>query len=287
MQRELTVDGHRLVALETNPDNTSEPTILLHGFTHSPAFWRTDPVFAAIGPSYALTLPGHRPGAFPPGMRGEQLTAELLAQVLSGAIRQLIGVTPATLVGFSTGAFAALAIAAYQPGLARRIVSISGFAQGRWTGGLGLHQHLVRLGPPGRALSRALIRPSQASTQSFRQIFDYFVVDRAGFQAYPQLDQLLCDLYGPWRDTDLADMQIYYYAMAGLDISPLLAQIQAPTLALTGDRDPIVPPDQSRLIASQVPRGDLEVISGAGHILVAERTAEYTRILQSWLARTR
>ena len=287
MQRELTVDGHRLVALESNTDSTGDPIILLHGFSHSPVFWRSDPVFAALGPCYALTLPGHPPGAFPPDMRSDQLTAELIARVLSVAIRQLIGVTPATLVGLSTGAFAALAIAAYQPGLARRIVSISGFAQGRWTGGLGLHQHLVRLGAPGRALSRALIRPSQANLESFRQIFDYFVVDRAGFQAYPQLDQMLRDLYEPWRDTDLADMQIYYYAMADMDIRPLLPQIQVPTLALTGDRDPIVPPDQSRLIASLVPRGDLEVISGAGHMLVAERTAEYTRIIQNWLARTR
>lgn len=287
MQRELFVDGHRLVALELNTESTGEPLILLHGFGHSPIFWRTDPVFAGRGPCYALTLPGHLPGAFPDGMRSEQLTAELIAHLLGGAIRQLIGVTPATLVGLSTGGFAALAVAAYEPGLVRRVVSISGFVQGRWHGGVGLHQQLVRLGPPGRALSRALIRPSQASVAGFRQIFDYIVADRAAFLAYPQLDTLLHDLYEHWRSNDLDAMQIYYQAMPNIDISPLLPRIQAATLALTGDRDPIVPPDQSRLIAAGVPRADLEVIPGAGHMLFAERTAEYTRILQAWLARTR
>lgn len=287
MQRELFVDGHRLVALGSHTESTGEPLILLHGFGHSPVFWRTDPVFAGRGPCYALTLPGHRPGAFPDGMRSEQLTAELIAHVLAGAIRQLIGVTPATLVGLSTGGFAALAVAAYEPGLVRRAVSISGFVQGRWGGGLGLHQHLVRLGPPGRALSRALIRPSQASIASMRQIFDYVVADRSAFHAYPQLEPLLHDLYEHWQATDLAALQLYYQAMPDVDISPLLPRIQAATLALTGDRDPIVPPDQSRLIAARVPRADLEVIPGAGHLLFAERTAEYTRILRGWLERTR
>ena len=69
-------------------------------------------------------------------------------------------------------------------------------------------------------------------------------------------------------------------------VKPLLPQIQAPTLALAGDRDPIVPPDESRKIASLVPSTELAMIPDAGHVPFLERPKEYRAALSSWLEKT-
>jgi pimeloyl-ACP methyl ester carboxylesterase len=67
----------------------------------------------------------------------------------------------------------------------------------------------------------------------------------------------------------------------------LLPRITAPTLVVAGNCDPIVPPEQSRLIASRVPNAELVLIRGAGHIPFMERANEYQRALGDWMRRTR
>ena len=64
----------------------------------------------------------------------DSLTVEMIVHVLTAAIRNLVGNQSVILVGHSTGGFAALAIAAHTPEIVRCVVSISGFAQGIWTG---------------------------------------------------------------------------------------------------------------------------------------------------------
>ncbi|GAB4188693.1 MAG: alpha/beta fold hydrolase [Roseiflexaceae bacterium] len=287
MQRELFVEGHRLVALPLNTNATGEPVILLHGIGLSPAWWRTDEVFVNYGPCYALSLPGHAPGAFPAGFSASQINPETIARVVAGAVRQLVGVTPTTLAGVSTGGFAALTVAAYEPGLVRRVVCISGFAQGTWHGILRFYQIAARLGALGRALFHAGMNYGRRSPDSLRQVFEYFVADRAAMAAYPRLAELVANVFPDWSSHDLDAMMLYYRAMPEINISPQLAQVHAPTLVLTGDRDPIIPPDQAVLLARGLPKADLEVISGAGHLLSVERPAEYARILHGWLGRMR
>ncbi|HEU4323082.1 MAG TPA: alpha/beta hydrolase [Roseiflexaceae bacterium] len=287
MQRELFVDGHRLVALPLNTNATGEPVILLHGINLSPAFWRTDEVFVNYGPCYALSLPGHAPGAFPAGFSADQITPETIARVVAGAVRQLVGVTPATLAGISTGGFAALSVAAYEPGLVRRVVCISGFAEGHWHGVLRFYQIFARLGAVGRALFHAGMNRGRRSPADLREVFEYFVADRTAMAAYPRLAELVANVFPDWCSHDLDAMMLYYRAMPEINIGPQLPQISAPTLVMTGDRDPIISPDQALLLARSLPKADLEVLTGAGHLLSVERPAEYARILHNWLGRMR
>jgi pimeloyl-ACP methyl ester carboxylesterase len=50
-------------------------------------------------------------------------------------------------------------------------------------------------------------------------------------------------------------------------------RIDAPTLVMCGDRDPLVPVDQARDLARQVRRGRLFVAPGSGHAVLAEQPA--------------
>jgi pimeloyl-ACP methyl ester carboxylesterase len=49
--------------------------------------------------------------------------------------------------------------------------------------------------------------------------------------------------------------------------------VRQPTLVLTGDDDPIVPPANSRILASLIPGAQLEVIAGGGHLMLFDSPA--------------
>jgi poly(3-hydroxyalkanoate) depolymerase len=63
---------------------------------------------------------------------------------------------------------------------------------------------------------------------------------------------------------------------------PWLHRIRQPTLVLSGAADPIVPPVNARILAGRIPNAELEIVPGAGHLLlmdhaepVAERIATF------------
>jgi poly(3-hydroxyalkanoate) depolymerase len=61
-------------------------------------------------------------------------------------------------------------------------------------------------------------------------------------------------------------------AAAGWSSLPRLHRIRMPTLVLSGADDPIVPPANARLLARRIPGAELEIVSGAGHLLLMEQT---------------
>lgn len=56
-----------------------------------------------------------------------------------------------------------------------------------------------------------------------------------------------------------------YTATLDLDLRPLLAGINIPTLVLHGEADRIVPADSSRWLAAQLPQNHLHILPNAGH----------------------
>ena len=62
-----------------------------------------------------------------------------------------------------------------------------------------------------------------------------------------------------------------------------LAQIQASTLVVTGDRDALVPAENSRRLAKRIPGAKLVEFSGAGHCFPVEQPAEVAGLIQGFL----
>jgi pimeloyl-ACP methyl ester carboxylesterase len=282
------IEGHTLAALPINPGAAGEPVILVHGVTGNIAIWQVDPLPFVLeqGPCYALSLPGHYPAAFPPGFQQEQLTAEMLARIMAETIRRLVGERTVTLIGHSTGGFAVLNIAARFPGLARRVVSIAGFAHGRWTGFMGFYQRLVRMGNPGRAVFKSVYKLAGASPRIFKSVLRVYAADVYALYANPESAEALEESLYNFQHLDLDAMAQYYTVMPNIDITALLPCIQAPTLAIAGERDPTVPPDQSRGIASLVPNAELALIQGARHLSFLEHPVGYQTALSAWLKKT-
>jgi pimeloyl-ACP methyl ester carboxylesterase len=78
-----------------------------------------------------------------------------------------------------------------------------------------------------------------------------------------------------------ADLQ--YQAFAEFDGSKALANIQAPTLVMTGDLDRLVSPRNSKFIAGLIPGARLIVIPGCGHRMMWEATDECVGFVTEFL----
>ena len=54
---------------------------------------------------------------------------------------------------------------------------------------------------------------------------------------------------------------------------------EAPTLVVSGDRDPATPPEHGRSIADSVPGARFENLAGASHLANIERPEAVTRLI--------
>jgi pimeloyl-ACP methyl ester carboxylesterase len=286
--RTLYVNGHSLVASALNPHQPGQPTILLHRITASIAAWSAQEAapWLATGPCFSLSLPGHFPARFPVGFDEHDIDAEMIADTLSAGIRALVGDTPVTLVGHSTGGFAALAVAATAPQQVQRVVSVSGFARGQWTGVLGWNQRTVRAGRIGQGLFRALYDLCRQTRRIFKASLRIYVYDTARFYAYPGLDDYLTRCLPNYRGLDLHAMAHYFARMPELDISSWLPRISVPMLLVTGANDPTVPATESVRIARRMPRATLRTLPECGHLPALEQPAALEAVVRPWLAAT-
>ena len=78
-----------------------------------------------------------------------------------------------------------------------------------------------------------------------------------------------------------ADLQ--YQAFAEFDGSKVLANIQVPTIVMTGDLDRLVSPRNSKFIAGLIPGARLIVIPGCGHRMMWEATEECVGFVTEFL----
>ena len=59
--------------------------------------------------------------------------------------------------------------------------------------------------------------------------------------------------------------------------------IRRPTLVLTGDDDPIVPPANSRILAAALPDARMHVVRGGGHLMLFDSPAEVAPVIGDFL----
>lgn len=74
-------------------------------------------------------------------------------------------------------------------------------------------------------------------------------------------------------------------AIMGLDTRAALARIACPTLIVGGTEDPGAPADALRAMCQQIPRAELLLIEGAGHLSSIDHEAVFTEALEGFLSR--
>ena len=283
--KEMNIANHKIVAKVFNEDKTGIPVIFIHGITATIDFWEPlqTPIFRNNFRWYSLSLPGHYPAQLPTDFHKDSLTADMIAQVLTYAIKELVGNEPVILAGHSTGGFAALAIAANNPEIVAGVISIAGFAQGRWTGALGIFQKLARLGPIGRILFKMNFKILASNLWIYRAGVGLYAKDRMAVFSNPNFKSVVNIAYNGTKELEVNSLLPLFNRLPDIDISDQLPNITSPTIALAGENDPIVPPEQSRIIAERVPKSESVFLKGTGHLPMFERQNEYDRALTDWV----
>ena len=71
----------------------------------------------------------------------------------------------------------------------------------------------------------------------------------------------------------------------GLDLTPRLGEVSAPTLIIVGDDDFITPVASSEILHRGIPGAELQVIPRSGHFPYFEQPAEFFLVARDWVAR--
>ena len=91
-----------------------------------------------------------------------------------------------------------------------------------------------------------------------------------------------------WRrrvvSTDQQGYVACCHAVAGIDTTARLGQIQAPALVIAGELDAGTPPAMARTIAEGVKGAQLVVLPEASHLSVLEQPQAFLQAVQGWLA---
>lgn len=271
---------HRVAVLSGNSQAPGTPLIFLHGIAGSVHFWPE-----LLPPSvrnhrrwHSIGLPGHFPGD---SSASDNFTAEAFADVLATVIRTLTPRQTVALIGYSTGGFAALNLAASAPELVSRVLCISGFAVGKWRGPLGRLQSLASHGRMGRSLYAAFWKMFTFNSHVCRRLI-WLNAARSRSSATdtePLLNRVVQDTQQQ-RAAVLARM---FVSIRRFDIRLLLREIQVPTLIAGGNCDPIIPYQHTCELASMIRGAELITFRGVGHLFFVECVELFQEMLEDWV----
>ncbi len=170
-------------------------------------------------------------------------------------------------------------------------------------GGYVAFEYWKRYGPNLNALILANTKPESDSAAA--RAARYEMAEQAKrLGAWPAISGMLVKLISPYhlehkpeiaqtaerilRDCSAEAVVQAQHAMAiRTDFSQHLQSIFTPTLVITGQHDPIAPPDATRLWADKLARGQFRMLASASHLTPLETPDEFNGQIRSFLAACR
>lgn len=250
------VGPHRLRVDVRGEPGGRPPLLLVMGLGGNLEMWQPlREALTAYGDRQTIAFDG--PGTGGSSTPTRPLRMRGLARVATGLLDALGVAGPVDVLGVSLGGAIAQQIALSSPERVRRLVLCATMP------GVG--------GVPGdpRAL-RILATP--------RRYFDRAYLERVAATLYGGRIRREPDLFRQQaharlsRPPSLRGYAYQLWAVSGWTSLPFLRRIQAETLVLAGDDDPIVPLTNGRILAARIPRARLSVVEGGGHLFLLDST---------------
>lgn len=268
------VEGH--CPRRERPDG---PTLVLaHGWTLDHRSW--DPVVARLRAAYGIQVVtwdqrGHGGSTLAGGRRrgGRQSIAQL-GRDLAAVIAATVPSGPIVLGGHSMGGMTIMAYAGQHPGEVRsrvRGIGLVSTAAGGLDHGVTRSQKLVMAGL-GHGLA---VRPGRFITTRGQRALLF------GDHADPVLVALTRDQVAA---TSLPAFGGFHGALMRHDeVAALATLADVPVRVIVGDHDRLTPQRHARALVDAMPRAELEVVPGAGHMLTYEATDRVVALFEALL----
>jgi pimeloyl-ACP methyl ester carboxylesterase len=263
----ITMVPTRLGTLRVDASGTGRPAVLWHSLFVDSATWNR--VRVALGESRRLFMidgPSH--GGSAPMTR--RFTLDECAGAALDVLDHLEITEPVDWVGNAWGGHVGVLFAAAHPERCRSLVTIGtpvhalGAPERRRIGAMvSLYRLVGPVGPLVKAVERGLLSPQTRATDpdAVRLVGDSLRhADRRG-------------MYTAMRSVMLARP----------DLTPVLSDIAAPTLMVTGDELPVLTPSDVRAAAAKLPHGTSAVIAATRHLAPLEAaTAVVELVVAFW-----
>lgn len=276
----ISVPGHR-IAVSGPFGNSERPNVVfLHGITGSVDFW--DIVIPdKRKPTWrwgSVSLPCHAPSI----ANDKAPDCEIaVANCLADAIEALFPGESVHLVGWSTGGFSALLIAAEHPNLVKSVCSISGFARGKWGNTLGLMQQIARFGFVGRWCFRSLMGQLAASSKLYRKVLAMLTSSNHRGKTRANLEIL----HQGFAQHDFALLATFFAKIRSFDSTKSLSKITAPCLLIGGEKDTVIPSKEFSHLTSNLPLAKPIEIKDCGHLFYCEAPDTVWPQVNDWILR--
>ena len=264
----VTIHGRKLAYDEVSPSNPKGAILLLTGLGAKRLGWfKQIEVFGRSYRTIALDYSdvGDSDSATNPYMLSD--LADDAAAVLTG-----LHIERAHIIGISMGGFVALLTAIHHPERVEKLVLVATSAGGS--------AHV----PPSQEMMTMLAQPDPQLEIGERVRRTYARIAAPGyFESHPDDWDRIAEnaRYRPQsREAYFRQLQA---AGATYDASGQLDQIQAPTLVVHGELDPLVVPKNGRYLAEHIKGAKLLLYPNTGHILIVERADEFNRDVLAFL----
>jgi pimeloyl-ACP methyl ester carboxylesterase len=248
VERLVRVAGLRIQVRESG---SGPPLLLLNGIGAHLRMW--EPLERALGGVRVIAFDA--PGTGRSERPAMPLTLDGHARVAEGVLDAL-GHRRVDVLGYSFGGIVAQHLAHRAPGRVRRLV-LAATTPG-WGGVTGSLRALFHVSTPLRYYSRTYYERS--------------IGDLVGGRA--RHDAAWLERHGEERLQHPPDPLGYAWQLAALSVPPgslpWLHTLPHPTLVVTGDDDPLLPPVNSLLLAQRIPRARLLLAPGEGHLLLLD-----------------
>jgi 3-oxoadipate enol-lactonase len=248
-----------------------QPLLLIMGYGTSAALWGEE-FLTALARDFDVIAPDNR-GTGQSDKPREGYEIATLADDMAGLLDAL-GLDSVDVAGVSMGGMIAQELVLRHPQRVRRLV-------------LGCTHPGGTHASPADPSVLALIAPQPGATprEAIAGIYAAMTTEETRRTHGPFLDQITEAMLAHLTPGFVLRAQMQ--GIAGLDTWERLAQVRVPTLVITGDRDVLVPPQNSRVIAERVPGARLAVIPGVAHNFFWEAQAETLALLREFLAEPR
>jgi pimeloyl-ACP methyl ester carboxylesterase len=238
------------------------PLVFVHGAAEDGRVWQ--PQLSAFADEFTVVA-WDEPGA---GRSSDVPTNFALldyANCLAALIEE-VALGPANVVGLSWGGTLALEVYRHHPDLVATLILVDTYAG--WKGSLSREEVDARV----EGARRMLAAPPAEFDPALPGLF------AAG--PPPEFISLLADMAADVRPETL---RVELLAMAEADQRDILPHIAVPTLLIWGEQDERSPLSVAHQFEQAIPKAQLVVIPGAGHVSNLERPEEFNRALREFL----